>query len=168
MKYKYFIVRICNLLLILGLLAAYQTALYVRSLKEEMVQMETEINQLKGEKETLLRTAGLSDASGSRSGGTEAGISAAGNTYTDGTYQGTADGFGGPVEVSVEVKDGQIKKVDIVSAKEEDEAYLSLAKNIIDDMINQQTTKVDTISGATYSSGGIKGAVEAALKGAVK
>ena len=50
----------------------------------------------------------------------------------------------------------------------EDEAYLSMAKDIVKTILDKQTTEVDTISGATYSSTGIKNAVGQALEGAAK
>lgn len=164
MKYKYFIIRTINLLLVLGLLASYQAVLYVRGQKEEMVSMQTQINQLEGEKEAIAAAFGVSTDGADVSGdGTENGSS-----YADGTYTGSAEGFGGPVDVSVTVENGAISDIEITSAAGEDEAYLSLAISIIDDIIENQTTEVDTVSGATYSSTGIKNAVAQALEEAAQ
>ena len=53
----------------------------------------------------------------------EAGVS--GGNYTDGTYQGTATGFGGDITVEVTIADGKIADVEILSADKEDSAYLT-------------------------------------------
>ena len=63
---------------------------------------------------------------------------------------------------------GKITAVDIVSAEKEDGAYLSMAKDIIPKIIEAQSAEVDTISGATFSSTGIKNASQEALEKAVK
>ena len=53
-------------------------------------------------------------------------------------------------------------------AEKEDGAYLSMAEDIIPTIIEAQSADVDTISGATFSSTGIKNASEQALEKAVK
>ena len=53
------------------------------------------------------------------------------NVYTDGTYDGEGTGFGGPVDVKVTIKNGQIQNIEITSAKNEDGTYLDTAKGII-------------------------------------
>lgn len=93
---------------------------------------------------------------------------AAPQSYADGTYTGSGEGFGGTVSVEVTVTDSKIASVEITDASGEDAAYLDKAKQIIDDMIAAQTPEVDTISGATFSSNGIKTAVQQALEGAVE
>ena len=85
--------------------------------------------------------------------------------YEDGVYTGTSQGYGGPVTVEVTVKDGQITDVKIVSAAGETEPYFSLAKSVIDQVMQKQTWEVDVASGATYSSRGILGAIQNALTG---
>lgn len=91
-----------------------------------------------------------------------------GNTWIDGTYEGTGEGFGGPIDVQVTVTGGKLASIAILSAEKEDSAYLSQAKGIIDSMISAQSAEVDTISGATFSSTGIKTAVKQALEGSGK
>lgn len=88
--------------------------------------------------------------------------------YKDGTYTGEADGFGGTVKVEVIVKKQKIKEVNIVSADGEDGSYLTMAKDIIPKILDAQSAEVDTISGATFSSTGIKNATKQALEKAVK
>ena len=88
-----------------------------------------------------------------------------GLAIADGTYQGSAQGYGGQITVNVNVEGGTIKSIDIVSAPGETDPYFTKAKDVIDKIIAAQSTKVDAISGATFSSTGIIGAVENALYG---
>ncbi|MFV0528212.1 MAG: FMN-binding protein [Lachnospiraceae bacterium] len=84
-------------------------------------------------------------------------------TYQDGTYYGTGTGYGGAITVKVVISGGKITAITIESAANEDEAYLVKAKAVITSMLSQQTTNVDTVSGATFSSNGIIQAVRNAL-----
>ena len=77
-------------------------------------------------------------------------------------------GFGGAIQVEVTVEGGSITDISIVSAEKEDGAYLSMAEDIIPTIIDAQNADVDTISGATFSSTGIKNAVAQALEEAAK
>ncbi len=85
----------------------------------------------------------------------------------DGVYYGTGTGFGGEITVAVTIKDHTIVSIEIISADNEDEAFLNRALAVIDSIINAQSTDVDTVSGATYSSRGIINAVINALSGEV-
>lgn len=85
-------------------------------------------------------------------------------SWKDGTYTGSGQGFGGNIVVQVVIEEGSIRKIYIIEAKGEDTAYLDQAKKIIHQMLNAQTWEVDTASGATYSSNGIREAVQNALK----
>ena len=84
--------------------------------------------------------------------------------YKDGTYTGEAQGFGGPIDVAVIIENGKISEINITSAVKEDGAYLSMAEDIIPSILEAQSADVDTISGATFSSTGIKEAVAQALE----
>ena len=86
------------------------------------------------------------------------------NSYTDGTYEGEGTGFGGPIDVKVTIKNGQMKDVEIISAENEDGTYLETAKGVISKILDAQTPEVDVMSGATFSSTGIKDAVADALQ----
>ena len=88
--------------------------------------------------------------------------------YVDGTYDGEADGFGGTIAVEVTVEGGQITDLAITSADGEDSAYLSNAEAIIPKIIEAQSADVDTISGATFSSTGIRNAAQEAIEKAEK
>lgn len=51
---------------------------------------------------------------------------------------------------------------------DKDGSYLTMAKDIIPKILDAQSAEVDTISGATFSSTGIKNATKQALEKAVK
>ena len=83
----------------------------------------------------------------------------------DGTYKGSANGYGGKVTVNVTVSKKTMTAIDIVSAPGETDSFFQRAKGVIDEMLTAQSTDVDVVSGATYSSNGIIGAVKNALFG---
>ena len=86
--------------------------------------------------------------------------------YKDGTYYGSGTGFGGPLKVMVEISGGKIASIQIVENSDGSD-YISKAASLIDSIITTQSTNVDTVSGATYSSVGIIQAVRDALSQAV-
>ncbi|EFM38117.1 FMN-binding domain protein, partial [[Eubacterium] yurii subsp. margaretiae ATCC 43715] len=81
----------------------------------------------------------------------------------DGKYIGQATGFRGILRVEVEIKDGKIVEITLLSHSD-DAGYIDSAKNVIKDIKRKQTADVTAISGATYSSDGIKNAVRDALE----
>lgn len=82
----------------------------------------------------------------------------------DGTYEGAATGYGGPLNLSITVEGGLITEVEI-NKHRETSSYFSAAKRILKTVIEDQSTDIDTVSGATKSSHAILSAVEDALKG---
>lgn len=81
----------------------------------------------------------------------------------DGTYEGSANGFSGKIKVSVVIKNQTIRSINILS-NSDDEAFFNRAKEgVTASIIAKQSTDVDTVSGATYSSRGIINAVKDAL-----
>ena len=88
--------------------------------------------------------------------------------FENGTYYGSGEGFGGIIQVKVVIKKNKIATIDIVSAEYETPSYFANAKKILVTMKKKQSPEVDVISGATYSSNGIKDAVREALQKAVK
>lgn len=84
--------------------------------------------------------------------------------YTDGTYSGTADGFGGEMTVAVTIESGLITEIIVVSHNEEGEQFYGPAiAQIPEEIIAAQSVQVDSVSGSTYTSVGIKNAVADAL-----
>ena len=70
--------------------------------------------------------------------------------------------------MEVTVADGKITDISILSAEGEDGAYLTMAQDIIPRILEGQTAETDTVSGATFSSTGIKNAVIQALEKAAE
>ncbi len=83
--------------------------------------------------------------------------------YKNGTYTGDGQGFGGNIQVQVTLENDTITDIQVVSAPGEDSAYLSQGQGVISTILAAQSTDVDTISGATFSSTGIINAVNDAL-----
>lgn len=134
---KSFIIKTINLAAIIVILFGYNATASDRKAVEE------EVARLYAEQEALLSDGG---------------------NFQDGTYGGTALGFGGDVSVEVIIEDGTIQEINIVSAENEDAAYLVMAEDIIPEILKNQSADVDTISGATFSSTGIRDAVASALE----
>lgn len=84
--------------------------------------------------------------------------------YKTGSYTATADGFGGPVEVTVEIgSNGGITDVTIKGDKETPDiggAAIPVLKQAI---LTNQTADVDGVSGATFTSDAVRTAAGAAL-----
>lgn len=87
-----------------------------------------------------------------------------GSYPTDGTFTGTAQGYGGPVTCQVVIDNGYISEVDIADASHEDAEYLEQAQSLTGTIADAQTTSVDTVSGATVTSAGILNAATQALQ----
>ncbi|MBX4262415.1 4Fe-4S binding protein [Clostridium estertheticum] len=86
------------------------------------------------------------------------------STYKDGTYTGSGSGFhGGTTQMSVTIKNNKITKVETVSNGDTPDFYARAESTIISQIISTQSTTVDTVSGATYSSKGIISATQEAL-----
>ena len=88
--------------------------------------------------------------------------------YKDGTYTGSATGFKrGTTKLSVTVTNGKIASIKTISNGDTPRYYDRAEGTMFDDIISAQSTSVDTISGATFTSKGIINAVKAALEQAV-
>lgn len=86
--------------------------------------------------------------------------------YSDGTYKGTASGYASGLSVSVQVSSGKISSIEITSHNETPGFYEKAFETVPNEIIQKQSTNVDTVSGATYSSVGIINAVNQALNNA--
>ena len=141
-----FWVRLVSMLAIVGVLLGYNSVLDVRAKEDEIARLSAQV-------------AGNGQSDSENGGSTN---------YKDGTYIGEADGFGGTIQVEVKIEKSKIAEINVISAEKEDGAYLSMAKDMIPKILDAQSADIDTISGATFSSTGIKNASEQALEKAVK
>lgn len=87
--------------------------------------------------------------------------------YKEGVYYGTAEGYLDDIKVAIVIQDKTLKAVVIVE-ENDDETFFKRARAVAENMVKKQTVDVDVVSGATYSSKGIIGAVKEALKEAEK
>lgn len=119
-------------------------------------------NAMTGEKDS--GTTGQSQSSSGAAAGSSTSVPAVEDpsAYKDGTYYGTGTGFGGTLKVKVEISGGKITSIQIMENQDGSE-YISKASALINTIIQNQSTNVDTVSGATYSSVGIIQAVRDAL-----
>lgn len=85
--------------------------------------------------------------------------------YKNGTFSGEGDGFGGKITVNITIENDTILSIS-VSSHSDDEPYFSEGSKIINSIISAQSPDVSTVSGATFSSNGIKKAVKEALRNA--
>lgn len=137
---KNFIIRAGSLAVIVLMLFGYNEVLNVRAKDEQIAKLQASLDE---------DTANTGQSP---------------NSYIDSTYEGEGTGFGGPIDVKVTIENGQMKDVEIISAENEDGTYLETAKGVISKILDAQTPEVDVMSGATFSSTGIKDAVADALQ----
>ena len=147
MKYSVFLLRSFTLLLVLASVWGYQAAAVQRS--DEKAQVRAEALQIKKQREAEASKALL-------------------RKYIDGSYEGEAEGFGGPIRVRVTVSEGEIKEIDVYDHAKEDDIYFGMALSVTKQMIEENDTKADIVSSATFSSEGIIRAVQKALEKAVR
>lgn len=83
--------------------------------------------------------------------------------YKDGTYDGIGKGHHGDIKVKVTVTGSKIAKVEVTEQTETEVIYQSAEQPLINAIVEANSTKVDTITGATNSSKGILEAVQNAL-----
>lgn len=183
MKYHSFYMRVLCLLLIIGAVMGYNfmsknntQAQEIEDLKERVTTLESQQTEIltaledaakaREEAEAAAEAAKADSENTSKTteDTTEDSSEDSGdNYYKDGTYTGSGQGFGGTIEVQVTLKDDEITDIQVTSASGEDSAYLSQGEGVISSIISAQSTDVDTISGATFSSTGILNAVNDAL-----
>ena len=187
MKYQNFIMRILCLLLILAAVVGYNsmqkkdtqaqesqeiTALTkrVEKLEEQNTEILSALEEAAKNQEAAIAQArrdakDKDDAAkeDEEEADTEEESDDSENVYKDGTYTGSAQGFGGAITVQVTLANDEITDIQVTSAPGEDSAYLSQGEGVISSIISAQSTDVDTVSGATFSSTGIINAVVDAL-----
>ena len=150
MKYKNFLLRAVNLLLILGVLWQYQQVALVRA--AAVSQRKQEIAEVEAYNASVLQAQSAAQAVQTQSG------------YRDGTYEGSAFGFGDVIRVSVTIQNGKMTDIAVLDASGEDKPYYKqTVLPLLDEMLAVQSAGVDTVSGATLTAEGLIGAVEDAL-----
>lgn len=188
MKYQNFIMRILCLLLILAAVVGYNSmqkkdtqaqesqelaalTKRVEKLEEQNTEMLSALEEAAKNQEAAIaqaqseakENAVKEDAGEADSTDAEEESDDSENVYKDGTYTGSAQGFGGAITVQVTLSNDEITDIQVTSAPGEDSAYLSQGEGVISSIISAQSTDVDTVSGATFSSTGIINAVVDAL-----
>ena len=148
---------VCLAVLMVTVLTGYKTP---QAKKYEASETE-DISQIK---EALAKESTAATAETTKKNTTKKGKKGA-IDVKDGTYKGSANGYGGKVTVNVTVSKKTMTAIDVVSASGETDSFFQRAKGVIDEMLTAQSTDVDVVSGATYSSNGIIGAVKNALFG---
>ena len=84
--------------------------------------------------------------------------------YRDGTYTGSADGYDGIITATVTVENGSISRIEATSQESDPWFFDKAMEPIVDRILENQDTQVDTVSSATCSSEGLIEAIEKALR----
>ena len=190
MKNQNFYMRVISLLLVIMAVLFYNSNMKAQANEKEIAALTDKVDTLQTQQNELLSALetsyanrmqsqnaasennssaeNASDESGNSADNTEnadgtSSTDSSDNVYKDGTYTGEAQGYGGTIQVEVTLSGDEITSINVVSAPGEDSAYLSQAESVIDSIIGAQSTDVDTVSGATFSSTGILNAVDEAL-----
>lgn len=141
-----FLLRVANLLLILAVLWQYQQVATRRA--AAVAERQQEIDAVNAYNASILQAE---EEAESQTG------------LTDGTYEGSAYGFGDLITVQVTIRDGNMTDIAVLSAPGEDRPYYDQSLPLLDKMLSSQSTEIDTVSGATLTSEGLIGAVADAL-----
>lgn len=80
------------------------------------------------------------------------------------TKEGTGSGYNGEIKVSVEVDGSKILSIKVTKDSEDNRIGKPALDKLIAEIIKKQSTNVDAIAGATYTSKGLMEAVSNALK----
>lgn len=157
---KRFWIKTVNLILIIGMIFGYNQIVLYRQKAEEVNSLQaklTDANTMLKNTENKIK-AETYEAENDKTTENQT------DKYKDGIYKGQAKGFGGMVVVEITINQGQIEKVNIISADKEDKAYFDMATGVVDEIIENQSADVDAVSGATFSSNGIINAVKQGLE----
>ncbi len=89
--------------------------------------------------------------------------------YLDGTYIGDGDGFKGVITLSVDVVEGKIHTIRVISHSDDLPWFEEVDPDLMDRVILGQDYEIDGITGATFSSRGVLSGIKDALsKASVK
>lgn len=186
MKNQNFYMRVISVLLVIMAVLFYNSSMKAEENEKEITALTDKVDTLQNQQSELLsaletiytsrvqnQTASAADSDTTDSASADSSEADDNTTddittdsdyvYKDGTYTGEAEGYGGTIQVEVTLAGDEITSINVVSAPGEDSAYLSQAESVINSVISAQSTDVDTVSGATFSSTGILNAVDEAL-----
>jgi uncharacterized protein with FMN-binding domain len=88
-----------------------------------------------------------------------------GRASREAAYEGTAQGYRGPISLQVRLNAGTITEIIIIESEEDRSVGGAAMEELIDLVILYNSTDVDVISGATESSRGFLEAVDNAIMG---
>ena len=80
--------------------------------------------------------------------------------YRDGVYEAS----NAILDVAVTIEEGSITNIEILEHRGGGKNYEEMAASLIDTIIQQQSTQVDAVTGATISSDSLKAAIDEALE----
>lgn len=143
-----------------GIIAAVRSALSQAAVSENTAGNNTD-------KQDATETSGNGQTDENSSGSSQEQGTEGTLPYVDGIYYGTAEGYKGDIKVAVVIQDKMLKAI-LVTEKQDDEPFITNAMDVLKNMMKKQSADVDTVSGATYSSKGLIGAVKAAFEEARK
>lgn len=86
--------------------------------------------------------------------------------YTPGTYEAEAQGFGGAVKAQVTVDEANMTELTLTGEGETPELGGAAMASLQAEILKNQTIEVDSVTGATITSGAVKEAVSKALSAA--
>ena len=149
-RYRNFILRAVNLLLVAVLLVQYQHIAVARA--ATVAQREQQIAEVESWNASVLQAEKAEEEQQAEEEG-----------YKDGVYEGTGLGFGDDITVSVTIQDGQMTDITVVSADGEDKPYYRQAIAVLDEILTTQSAEGDAVAGATLTAEGLIEAVADAL-----
>ncbi|MGD9015264.1 MAG: FMN-binding protein [Candidatus Omnitrophota bacterium] len=82
--------------------------------------------------------------------------------YADGVYEASNS----ILDVAVTIEEGKIADIKILEHRGGGQNYEEMVSSLIDTIIEEQSTQVDAVSGATVSSEALRDAIDQALKAA--
>lgn len=88
--------------------------------------------------------------------------------YIPGTYTATVEGYNGDMTLTVVFSENAIESITVKSDGDGEEYLNNVRENLIAPMLKWQTNNVDSISGATWTSLGVKNAFRICLDQAKK
>ena len=144
MKYRNFILRAVNLVLILGVLWQYQNTALLRA--DAVAQRQKAIREVEAWNASVLQA----------------------QQEAEEEKQAGPNGFGDLITVAVTWKDGKMTDISVLKADGEDKPYYRQAVSVLNEMLEAQSTEVDTVSGATLTANGLIDAVADALRKAAQ